>query len=340
MANFLTTSLPAARKGEHYEAQISVAGMQGASSFSLIEGELPPSLTLDLQGWIRGTSAGAGVYGFTVSVTDAQSTITQDFEIRVVAPLPVQRPSQAGVRSDPVSGVSHIDNGRRAFIPALMCFSVPGVAGAIGSSFIYGASVGFPSIAGSVTGAASGLATVTARYQAIVANMLNPPAAIGSTSLAASDVAFDITGTHGHIKFEFVEDLRQLEILTHGRPFLTDVDVGNMASGGRVSAVIRDFIAERRIAPQRIYLNSCFSAYGGMASQAQVVANELNITTIGYKGRYFADIAQSNTSKRFDPMPSPLKARTARALNEAASRVFSAELYAERGVRAMRGGGA
>lgn len=132
MIQFTSFSLPSAKKGEQYEARVMVAGSSGTIRFSLSEGELPAPLEIDQEGWIHGIPSREGVYGFTVSVTDAGRTISRDFEIRVFLSLKASLPPTSYNRSDPVTGTMHVDAGRRIFIPGLMCVIGAGGVGLLG----------------------------------------------------------------------------------------------------------------------------------------------------------------------------------------------------------------
>ncbi len=69
-----TTSLPQATKGLPYSATLVATGGQGAYTWSISGGSLPPGLTLNSSsGVISGTPNTAGVYAFTAHVADSQS---------------------------------------------------------------------------------------------------------------------------------------------------------------------------------------------------------------------------------------------------------------------------
>lgn len=352
MARITSSAFPLAREGEQYAVHVETTGGSGTRIYSVTEGELPPALAIDQTGWIRGTPKEVGVYGFTVSVSDTQGTVRKDFEICVLARLPVPRPNSLSAHQDPVSGALHLDSGRQTYIPALMCFASASVLGAIGAASTLGAGgiASLASIAGvapagmaaggalpGVTGsllAAHGFAKISSLYESVIKNVLRRSTAVaGAGGASTTDLAFDINDTIGRINFSYLEDVRHLEILTHGRPFLTEVDEGQVASGSQLSDIVREFINTHRIHPQRIHLDSCFSANGGRASQAQTIANELAIPTRGFKGKYYPDRPGVNVPKLFRPMSSSSAIRSYRALNNSLSQIARAELYAERGIR-------
>ena len=72
--------------GATYEAAIAAAGGRQPYRWTLAQGTVPPGLTVDPDGVLRGTPAGVGSYRFTVRVEDEdKSAGTRSFDIRVVA---------------------------------------------------------------------------------------------------------------------------------------------------------------------------------------------------------------------------------------------------------------
>jgi hypothetical protein len=63
-----TRSLPEGRVGEFYDERLR--SDCGGDAWFLEEGNLPPGLTLQEDGDLRGTPLRAGIYDFTVSVVD------------------------------------------------------------------------------------------------------------------------------------------------------------------------------------------------------------------------------------------------------------------------------
>ncbi len=65
-----TEELSAAQLNQPYSATLEAEGGTGDLTFELAEGTLPPGLTLDENGKLRGTPRTAGTFTFTVRVTD------------------------------------------------------------------------------------------------------------------------------------------------------------------------------------------------------------------------------------------------------------------------------
>jgi hypothetical protein len=69
--NSTTTSLPAAASGMPYSAKLAASGGTTPYSWRLVDGSLPPGLTLSSTGIISGTPFGAGVFTATFQVSDS-----------------------------------------------------------------------------------------------------------------------------------------------------------------------------------------------------------------------------------------------------------------------------
>jgi hypothetical protein len=84
-----TDVLPEGRVGEAYSATLAASGGDEPYTWSVVDGELPPGLTLDPAiGTISGTSSSAGTYSFTAQVSDAATppeTATKLLSVRIVA---------------------------------------------------------------------------------------------------------------------------------------------------------------------------------------------------------------------------------------------------------------
>lgn len=70
---FAPTNLPAGIIGASYQQQVTVSGGTGAYQFSLIDGALPPGLSLSSSGLLSGTPTTTGDYPFTISATNLSS---------------------------------------------------------------------------------------------------------------------------------------------------------------------------------------------------------------------------------------------------------------------------
>lgn len=221
MTRFASLSLPPARIKESYEAAIKVVESSGTVTYAVSEGQLPPHLVMDAAGWIRGIPQADGIYGFTVSVSDAQGTISQDFEIQVFASLQVPAPSSAGKRIDPASGAMHLDNGHQTYISALMCLAIAGASGLSGAAAAGAAGAGGSGSTGGAGAVATGAGEWSASnifqrlnslYESTVKSTLDSRNAImESDRLPAGDLAYDINETVGSISFSFIEQERILD---------------------------------------------------------------------------------------------------------------------------------
>jgi PKD repeat protein len=85
-----TDVLPEGRVGEAYSATLAASGGDEPYTWSVVDGKLPPGLTLDpASGTISGTSSSAGTSSFTAQVSDAATppqTVTKPLSVRIVAP--------------------------------------------------------------------------------------------------------------------------------------------------------------------------------------------------------------------------------------------------------------
>lgn len=78
-----TTSLPAATVGVPYSARLAAAGGRAPHEFRVSSGSLPPGLSLASDGRLSGTPTSAGTRSFTVTVTDADRTISRPVGLEI-----------------------------------------------------------------------------------------------------------------------------------------------------------------------------------------------------------------------------------------------------------------
>lgn len=71
------SSLSNAVPGVAYNVQLTASGGSGSYNYALLNGQLPPGLSLGLSGLISGIPTASGVYNFTVQVTDGASQQSQ-----------------------------------------------------------------------------------------------------------------------------------------------------------------------------------------------------------------------------------------------------------------------
>jgi hypothetical protein len=85
-----TDSLPAATVGEKYSAQLQSEGLTGRAAWSVVEGGLPPGLTLNSRGSISGRPNTPGTYDFTIRLTDATArTVERSLSIDAATPVTI-----------------------------------------------------------------------------------------------------------------------------------------------------------------------------------------------------------------------------------------------------------
>ncbi|MBS1875690.1 MAG: putative Ig domain-containing protein [Acidobacteria bacterium] len=91
-------TLPAGTAAIGYDQTFTVQGAQGAVTWSISGGSLPPGLTLSSAGRLTGAPTQAGSYTFTVRAADASGAIaTQNFTLTVAGPLPLPAVTISGL---------------------------------------------------------------------------------------------------------------------------------------------------------------------------------------------------------------------------------------------------
>ncbi|MEQ1878205.1 MAG: Ig domain-containing protein, partial [Bdellovibrionia bacterium] len=126
---FVTTSLTPAVAASSYTNQIVASGGFTPYVYTVVDGSLPPALTLDsATGSISGavTGAATGTYEFDIQVVDQQgTTITKEYSIRIspalsisTSSLPVAQTSVAYVTTVVATGGSGIYTWTASGLPA------------------------------------------------------------------------------------------------------------------------------------------------------------------------------------------------------------------------------
>lgn len=136
------------------------------------------------------------------------------------------------------------------------------------------------------------------------------------------------SGTIGHATYQIDPRTKNMTIKMHGGPFtsLTDRVVSGQKLGRQAQEIIEQRQRENHV--NRITLLSCYSGWGGSASQAQQVANLTGRTTTGYVGKYREIngrpfMGNGGTVKNFQPSTSAISNRISSALNQASSAVVT-----------------
>lgn len=105
------------------------------------------------------------------------------------------------------------------------------------------------------------------------------------------------SGNIGKATYSFDKTTKNLEIKTHGAPFVTQTD--RLASGSSLAKQVQDVVKKEGGYVNRVTLQSCYSARGGIASQGQQLANALNKPVTGYKGK-FTEETRAGASRPLD----------------------------------------
>ena len=153
------------------------------------------------------------------------------------------------------------------------------------------------------------------------------------TSPGGSGVPAFTEGSIGAANYKFDQRSKNLNIKTHGMPFVTQTD--RLVNGSNLAKQVKGVIAQNGGEVNRVTLQSCFSAAGGPASQAQQLANKLGKPVTGYTGKFTEVVragvaapqgASGGITRTFLPTTSNITRNVTSALNNsgsAASRVVS-----------------
>lgn len=174
---FALSSLPQSSTATDYTQRLQVSGGAAPYRFAVSAGALPTGLTLDNDGTFSGTPRGAGSYGFTVTVTDANGfTASQAYTLQVVEA--VQQIS--AFLANPTAPV-YSENGR---------FSVSASGGASGNAIVFATTT--PAVCrvdgSSVTMLAAGRCSLTANQAGNAQYLAATPATLDVDITAAVPV--------------------------------------------------------------------------------------------------------------------------------------------------------
>ncbi|WON75863.1 RHS repeat-associated core domain-containing protein [Serratia sp. UGAL515B_01] len=136
------------------------------------------------------------------------------------------------------------------------------------------------------------------------------------------------SGNIGAASYAFDQRTKNMTVKTHGMPFATQTD--KLASGSSLTKQVQDVVNKNGGHVNRVTLQSCYSAVGGPASQAQQLANKLGKPVTGYTGKYTDEIRGGATraldgsggnTKMFQPSSSDIGKTMSSALNKAGNSV-------------------
>ncbi|MCU6275488.1 RHS domain-containing protein [Morganella morganii] len=105
------------------------------------------------------------------------------------------------------------------------------------------------------------------------------------------------SGNIGKASYDFDKVTKNMTIKTHGAPFTTQTD--HRASGSSLAKQVQKAVDKEGGYVNRVTLQSCYSARGGQASQAQQLANRLNTPVTGYTGK-FSEVERMGASRPLD----------------------------------------
>jgi hypothetical protein len=185
----ITTAILAAPEvNQTYSQTIQTSGGQAPDTFAIASGALPAGLTLNTStGVIAGSPAASGAYSFTVSVTDANGTVTtHTYTGTVVGALAITTPALPA----PLIGTAYSQNVQSSGGNAPVSFAI--TAGALPAGLALdtstGAITGTASASGAyaftVTATDANSVTATQAYSGTIA----PPLAITTASIPAPEV--------------------------------------------------------------------------------------------------------------------------------------------------------
>lgn len=156
-----------------------------------------------------------------------------------------------------------------------------------------------------------------------------------TSRIASRDSMIEIT--YGKAQFTYNTRLKHLTIKTHGAPCVTETD--RLAAGHRLAKQVDAIIKNEGFEVNKIILQACYSAQGGIASQAQQLANHLNINVAGYLGKYSEVVLAGAAApagvnggiiKTFQPMSSSAGRRMSSSLNRSISSVVRGAIQVKR----------
>ena len=184
---FALSSLPQSSTATGYTQRLQVSGGAAPYSFAVSGGALPAGLLLASDGSFSGTPQGAGSYGFTVTVTDANGfTASQAYTLQVVEA--VQQIS--AFLANPTAPI-YSENGR---------FSVSATGGASGNAVVFAATT--PAVCrvegSNVTMLAAGRCSLTANQ------------AGNAQYLAAAEVTLEVDITAAVPVLQWPQELHKL----------------------------------------------------------------------------------------------------------------------------------
>lgn len=137
--SIVTTTLPGGTEGIAYSQGVTATGGTGGNTFTLTGGALPDGLAIASNGAITGTPTLAGVYNFTVTVTDSSGGAgSQALSITIAAGTPVISASTTSISfADTIVGSPAVDQLVTVSNPGWgsLAIGTPGVTGTNAGDF-------------------------------------------------------------------------------------------------------------------------------------------------------------------------------------------------------------